>query len=226
MVLKVLFPGDSGNLNTPAFLAGYEADTVYVAYSTTDSSYLIYTYRNNDLIDLRDMSDDSDAVVFAGADNDTVLGSAGIDQYFDQSGNDLAVLGDGEDSVRAGVGNDTLDGGDGRDWLSFGLIYRDMVSGYDTAPTGVVFDMAKTTRQDLGFWGKDVIRNFEQVTGTALDDKIYGDAKDNYIDGDNGSDLLLGRAGNDTLKGWNGADTMVGGRGIDTFVLEDRPQPY
>ncbi len=60
--------------------------------------------------------------------------------------------------------------------------------------------------------------NFENVTGTAFNDKIFGDHGDNVLAGQDGDDLLVGRGGDDVITGNKGDDIMLGGRGNDQLV--------
>lgn len=116
--------------------------------------------------------------------------------------------GDGDDVIDGGAGNDILDGNSGLDRVS-----------YASAATGVTVDLAITTAQDTGGGGRDVLRNFDQLTGSAQSDTLRGDAQDNAIDGGGKADRIDGRAGNDRLSGGHGSDTLTGGEGADIFVF-------
>ncbi len=68
----------------------------------------------------------------------------------------------------------------------------------------------------------DKIRDFENVTGSALADTLKGNGAGNAINGGFGDDSLGGGNGDDTLTASAGKDTLTGGSGADTFVLSPR----
>jgi Ca2+-binding RTX toxin-like protein len=72
-----------------------------------------------------------------------------------------------------------------------------------------------------------IVKNFVNVLGTDVADKIIGDDQNNYlqgrggkdfIDGGNGNDTILGDQGNDTLNGGQGNDVLNGGQGKDLLL--------
>lgn len=67
----------------------------------------------------------------------------------------------------------------------------------------------------------DTYIEFEDVNGSAFDDRITGSAGSNTLSGNNGVDILSGGAGADTLIGGRGADKLIGGAGADTFLFND-----
>jgi len=90
----------------------------------------------------------------------------------------------------AGAGNNVLDGGDGIDTVSY--LY---------ATAGVSVSLAIATGQTTGGSGTDILRNVENLAGSAFDD------------------LLRGNSGNNELKGGSGNDTLDGAGGSDKFVF-------
>ena len=94
-----------------------------------------------------------------------------------------------------------LDGGDGVDTLDL-----------SQAAEAVKVNLKKGTLDDSH------IENFENVTGTAFDDKIVGDKQDNVLSGQDGEDKLFGKGGDDTIVGNKGNDQMFGGNGDDLLV--------
>ena len=102
-----------------------------------------------------------------------------------------------------GAGNDTLDGGDG----------DGDTASYVGASSGVTVSLLLqgTAQNTLGA-GVDTLTNFENLTGSALNDTLTGDDNNNVISG---------LAGNDTLNGGNGDDTLDGGTGSDTASYAD-----
>ncbi len=76
----------------------------------------------------------------------------------------------------------------------------------------------------------DTLAGFENLVGSAHDDKLTGSNAANTLDGGRGSDTLegglgadtlQGRGGRDILVGGSGNDILIGGAGNDTFVLSD-----
>ncbi|KIT15064.1 calcium-binding protein [Jannaschia aquimarina] len=95
-----------------------------------------------------------------------------------------------------------LDGGDGIDTLDLSQA---------AGPVGKV-DLGK------GQLGDSAAVNFENVVGTAFDDRIRGDREDNVLSGGDGEDRLNGRGGDDRIVGNKGDDKMSGGAGNDLLV--------
>ncbi|BBF92925.1 Ig-like domain-containing protein [Blastochloris tepida] len=106
--------------------------------------------------------------------------------------------------------NDTLEGDGGTNYLVGGLGI-DTVS-YANATAGVTVSLASTKWQNTIGAGRDLLSGFENLTGSAFDDKLTGSKAAN---------VLVGGAGNDVLNGWVGADTMIGGAGNDTYVVDN-----
>ena len=94
-----------------------------------------------------------------------------------------------------------LDGGDGVDTLDLS----------QAAAAGKV-NLAK------GQMNGSHIENFENVIGTAFDDKIDGNNAANILSGQNGKDRIAGGGGNDIVIGNKGNDAMFGGGGNDLLV--------
>jgi Ca2+-binding RTX toxin-like protein len=211
MVFKLLLGGSDGDILN---------DTVYAGYEFTPYYYLIRSWRGDDVIDLRDANSGSSFNIFAGSGNDIVYGGSGDDSYYDQSGNDRVNFGAGDDYVRLGSGDDTVWGGTGTDSLSFSTRYDDN-GNYVNNSQAVTVDLALTTQQNFGIFGKDKIKDFERVEGGSGNDKLYGTSGDNLLQGNGGNDYLKGRGGNDTLFGLAGSDTLYGGSGNDTLDVYD-----
>ncbi len=64
-----------------------------------------------------------------------------------------------------------------------------------------------------------IIGDFENIIGTAGNDRLMGNALPNRLDGRDGHDRLLGLAGNDTLIGGQGDDLLQGGDDDDRYVF-------
>lgn len=105
------------------------------------------------------------------------------------------------------------------------------------ADVGIVLDLSTTdasgyatSRMFSSLQFKDLVRNFENVTGTNFSDTLTGNAGNNVLtglvgndslSGGLGNDTLDGGAGDDTLTGSSGADWLTGGEGNDVFFVSD-----
>lgn len=217
MVYKLLLGGNSGDLMNADDQGGYFADIVYVGFDAVEYYYEIATYRDDDLIDLRDANFLNINYVRAGAGNDTVLGGAATDWIADQSGDDRYTMGSGNDLVFAGTGNDTIIGGGGIDQLRFNFLILDSGGSLGSGEVGVTCDLQITTGQNLGIFGTDFLKGFENVEGGNGNDRFFGTAGQNTLNGAGGNDLLRGRGQFDVLQGGNGRDTLIGDGGADNM---------
>lgn len=144
-------------------------------------------------------------------------------------GNDIIRSGtDEEELVYGGSGNDyffhtirvntesvnesdLFDGGNGIDVIKF-----DLDREFYTV-SGLEIDLVTQTFEYDSI--SNTIVNFENVTGSVLDDIISGSSTDNIIDGSDGNDELYGFTGNDTLIGGAGDDEFIinQGEGVDNI---------
>lgn len=132
-----------------------------------------------------------------------------IENLIGGSGADTLTGDDFDNIIEGGAGNDTLDGGEGSETLG------DTVS-YKSATAGVTVNLSIVgAEQNTGGAGKDKISNFENILGSAKDDKLTGDIDANKIEGGAGNDTLGGGADDDELFGGDGNDTLIGGAGAD-----------
>ena len=138
------------------------------------------------------------------ADNDFTGSSTG-DVINGEGGDDTLRGGHGRDTIDGGDGNDVLDGGDNRDTLSFA-----------SASAHVVVDITLGTARGAG---QDVFTSFNDLLGSAFDDRLTGNQGVNLIDGGAGQDTLVGGNGADVLVGGLGFDEMTGGVGVDTYLV-------
>ncbi|MBF5095549.1 tandem-95 repeat protein, partial [Azospirillum sp. INR13] len=131
-----------------------------------------------------------------GAGNDTIFGGAGKDTLLGGLGDDSLDGGTDDDLLAGGPGNDTIDGGEGNDTVTYassaGPVNANLTTGVGTGD------------------GADVLRNLENVTGSAFDDVITGSSVAN---------ILIGGAGNDTIIGGAGVDSVWGGAGDDLSIF-------
>ena len=125
--------------------------------------------------------------------NDTMLGSANLENFI------------------GGLGADLINGRGGVDSAS-----------YAYSALGVVVNLALTGAQTgNGDQKGDTLVGIEQVYGSAKNDVLFGDTLANTLQGQDGNDNIQGQAGNDFIDGGNGNDTVGGGDGNDHFVSGD-----
>jgi Ca2+-binding RTX toxin-like protein len=126
---------------------------------------------------------------------DSLVGDGRDNVLLGQRGNDrLTALG-GADLVSGTEGNDTMNGGAGPD-LAF----------YRSSPRAVRVDLARGLATG---WGRDRLRSFEDVVGSARADRILGTGGVNFIWGLGGADFIDGRGGRDHAYGGPGRDRCV-----------------
>lgn len=150
---------------------------------------------------------------FGGSGNDTFYGNAAANVIIGNAGNDILRGGQGNDSLIGGTGNDQITGGSGVDLLRGDAGYDRVIYSYSS--TGWNIDLARETALSRSGPTEEIIDDFEAVTGSQGNDRIFGDNGDNQLAGHNGNDQIFGRGGNDTLSGGNGNDFLSGGTGVD-----------
>jgi hypothetical protein len=130
-------------------------------------------------------------------------GGGGRDELRGAIGNELLMDGDLDASGRiADTRPDLIDGGGGVDALSY---------AGRTDPVSVDLERGSGG----GISEQDVIRNVEELTGGAGDDRLSGDDNANRIDGGPGRDVLSGSDGDDEFL--RGDDRTYCGRGNDAI---------
>lgn len=165
-----------------------------------------------DLIDANFLPDGTtagDDLVYAKDGNDRVYGLDGNDILYGEGGNDTLYGGGDDDNLSGGDGDDTLDGGDGADIMDGGDGI-DTVT-YASATGGVVIALGLNGADGTGEENEaegDIIRNVENIIGSAHDDDLIGNELANDIKGGKGDDLIEGGAGADTLDGGDGFDWL------------------
>ncbi|MDQ1159332.1 Ca2+-binding RTX toxin-like protein [Sphingomonas sp. SORGH_AS 950] len=128
--------------------------------------------------------------------NDRLVGAAGAETLLGGAGDDILVGSDGADTLSGGDGNDTVD--------------------YSGSAAGIVVGLDGSVGHG-GYAEGDVLRDVENVIGTAQADTITGNGAANTLTGGAGNDMLDGGAGNDVLDGGIGDDVLRGGVGADVL---------
>ena len=103
--------------------------------------------------------------------NDTLDGGDGFDTLFGGDGDDQLFGGADDDILDGGAGADVIDGGSGRDQVS-----------YQHSDQAVHIDLSSGTASG-GHAEGDVIRNIEQVVGSAHDDTLIDNSGSNTMSG-------------------------------------------
>ena len=161
--------------------------------------------------------DDGFDQIIGGKASELIRGFGWSDQLFGNGGKDTILGGDGNDSILGGGGNDLIRGGAGPDTLDGGA---NGAAGDTLSYKGSAKRVAVDLSRDIAYRGDakgDVIRNFENVTGSDHDDVLTGDAGRNVLIGRAGADTLNGKAGHDLLQGGDQNDRLIGDRGRDTL---------
>lgn len=157
----------------------------------------------NDIVSVTEPNTHSQAQVFGGTGNDTIVtdeggdvlnGGPGDDRLFGHDGADIINGGAGKDEIEGGTGDDFITGGDGRDKIK-GDDGHDRLKGGD---------------------GNDVLR------GGAQGDKLFGGDGKDTLHGNAGKDLLDGGDGDDELHSRDGGtfDNDKCGGGHDTATAD------
>jgi Ca2+-binding RTX toxin-like protein len=157
------------------------------------------------------------ANINGGSGNDTITGTAVMNQLTGGPGNDTMTGGPVNDFLSGGLGNDTLSGSGGSDKL---LERADVnFTLTDAALTGLGADtLASIERAQLaGGTGPNTI-DASAFTGSTV---LSGGRGDDVLTGGTGPDLLRSSSGQDTLSGGAGADKMNAGTGDDTIDSVD-----
>lgn len=211
MVFKIINDATSWNadLYGEYYNYGTEKDTLKIE-PDPPFTLIVKTYGQGDFVYTvgQAITGYTFANYYLGSGNDTLEGSRGHEWYYDQSGQDIVWMNAGNDRVFAGKGNDTIDGGDGVDSLFFSKIFDASNNSVDNTE-GVTFHLNRTTTQDLGIFGTDMYRNFENVYGGKGEDTFFGTS---------GANIMHGRADDDYLRGYGGKDSIFGGDGRDTII--------
>ncbi len=161
-----------------------------------------------------------DDVAYAGRGNDRVFGGPGDDRLYGNHGDDQIRGGAGEDFIHGGLGIDVLKGGPGGDTVDGGYGW-DVLDGGPGKDTVSFASAVRSEERGGGVRvslrkgratgdGRDRLRRFENVVGSAFDDVLIGNRRANRLYGGPGDDTLIGAGGRDELNGGGGTDGCKG----------------
>ncbi|NCC21342.1 MAG: calcium-binding protein, partial [Alphaproteobacteria bacterium] len=138
--------------------------------------------------------------VFGSAYDDVIDGDGAANILFGFGGDDVIYGAGGDDVFLASDGADELDGGTGVDTVDYSSL-----AGVQFINVTLAGAADALVTVDGGT--DDIVRNIENVIGSAGGDHIYGDDFDNILSGFDGADLIGGGGGDDVLDGGQGEDT-------------------
>ena len=128
----------------------------------------------------------------------------------------------GNDIIDGAFGNDTLIGGDGIDTVSYASHDRAASSGVTVTLNSGAIDGSATATVS-GQAETDILRGFENVSGSNHVDTLTGNDQDNTLEGRGGDDTLNGLGGNDTydFRGTTnlGLDVINDTSGTDRILI-------
>jgi Ca2+-binding RTX toxin-like protein len=224
--------GEAGNgpsSNAQISLGGewivFESGASNLAASDANGTFSdVYRVSNPLLIDVLRGGAGNDTYVLARADTirelagggtDTVLSSisytlgANVENLTLTGSSNLSGTGNSLKNVITGnAGHNKLNGAGGIDTVS-----------YADAGAAVTVSLAVTTAQVTGGAGSDTLSNFENLTGSAFNDRLTGNDGNNRIDGRAGGDTMIGGLGNDTYVVDANTDIITEGAGAGTDTV-------
>ncbi|HEX6229142.1 MAG TPA: calcium-binding protein [Solirubrobacterales bacterium] len=198
-------PGDDlivGGLGVDLVYGETGDDTIHGGLGSDDlrggrGDDTIYSERGNDGI----RGGPGNDRLYGGHGDDQILGGAGQDFIHGGLGIDFLKGGRGNDTIDGGYGWDVMDGGPGEDTASFASAARSKRRG------GGVRVSLRTGRATGD--GRDRLRRFQQVVGSAFDDVLIGGRRRAGLYGGPGRDTLIG-GGRNELHGGSGSDRCRG----------------
>ncbi len=159
-----------------------------------------------------------DDTIHGGGGNDTVVGGTGADMLAGDLGNDTMLGGTGNDTMMGGGGADRLVGNSGDDSMMGGAA-SDVYIVEDLGDTVVELAGEGTNDRVFSSVSFNIGNNIERLflTGGGNTDGT-GNGTANLIRGNGGDNTINGLAGNDTLIGGLGNDSLLGALGDDSLV--------
>jgi serralysin len=210
-----------------------------------DGNDVINSGKGNDIID----GGAGDDLINSGKGNDIIDGGAGDDFIFGGEGDKTITFGSGEDVIdyssfdnsitliRGGsvdkglLGTDTFvdfyekiyASNNNSDWID------GLSGGGNIASLNV--DLKNNSLNVFNLPGigefNSEIYNFENISGSNMNDNLFGDNKDNQIFGNDGNDVINSGKGNDIIDGGSGYDIAIfSSIKSDYFITETNDKKY
>ena len=197
-----------GGLGADRFIGGAGEDTVSYEYATDEKiSVFLGTRVSGAAADPNNPSH-SDGDYFPNADVENVIGGPRGDTLSGDLRDNKLWGGAGADTLHGAGGNDIIDGGPDGDDLNGGGDNDTLT--YANSDAGVRVTLVPGTRGEGGDAEGDTLQSFENLIGSAYDDRLFGDDANNELSGGAGDDRIVANLGNDTVEGGAGADTLDG----------------
>ena len=197
-----------GGAGADSFIGGAGEDTISYEYATDEKvSVFLGTSVSGAAPDPNNPSH-SDGDYFPNRDVENVIGSPRGDTLSGNFRDNKLWGGAGADTLHGGGGNDIIDGGPGGDDLNGGGD-NDTIT-YANSDAGVRVTLVPGTRGEGGDAEGDTLQSFENLIGSAYDDRLFGDGGDNELSGGDGDDRIVAGAGWDRVEGGAGVDTLDG----------------
>ena len=194
-----------GGLGDDILVGGSGADTLQGGSGNNTATYALSNEAVQVYLDSQSPNTGGHAEGDSLTDIQNLEGSAFNDTLVGNAAANLLMGGGGDDTLTGAAGADTLEGGAGSNTASY--------QGSDAA---VRINMASGVSAG-GHAQGDVLRDIQNLIGSAQNDELVGNAADNLLQGDAGDDTLSGGIGNDSLQGGAGNDQLTGGEGADTL---------
>jgi Ca2+-binding RTX toxin-like protein len=150
---------------------------------------------------------DLDNILKGSGGNDTLTGGDGVDTVdYSQLATSITLQAQG--TVNKGVlGTDTVQA----ETFVGNADFANAIDAASSTNNRINADLSQNSLTVFGLPSGDVtfnVVNFQDVTGSQVNDIIVGNDLDNILNGSGGNDTLIASAGNDILTGGNGVDTV------------------
>ena len=197
-----------GGAGADRFIGGAGEDTISYEYATDEKvSVFLGTSVSGAAPDPNNPSH-SDGDYFPNADVENVIGGPRGDTLSGDRRDNKIWGGAGADTLHGAGGDDIIDGGPDGDDLNGGGD-NDTIT-YANSDAGVRVTLVPGTRGEGGHAEGDTLQSFENLIGSAHDDRLFGDGGNNELSGGDGDDRIVAGLGWDRVEGGAGADTLDG----------------
>ena len=197
-----------GGAGADSFIGGAGEDTISYEYATDEKVSIFLGTRTSGAAPDPNNPSHSDGDYFPNADVENVRGGPRGDTLSGDLRDNKIWGGAGADTLHGAGGDDIIDGGPDGDDLNGGGD-NDTIT-YANSDAGVRVTLVPGTRGEGGHAEGDTLQSFENLIGSAYDDRLFGDNGDNELSGGDGDDRIVAGAGWDRVEGGAGVDTLDG----------------